>query len=112
MWVENEPTSVKLWLHPICSAANTLVLYTWVQLVNGLTLTTELAYPPGYERMLRYNLARDLAPEFGRAVPDDILRIAKSSKSVLKGTNSVTPILRIDSGGNSHWDIYSGGYLR
>ena len=116
LWVEKEPTSVKLWLYPVCSAANTLVLYTWKQLVSGLVLTTELAYPPGYERMLRFNLALDLAVEFKRQVPPEIGRIAKSSKSVLKGTNSVTPVLRIDPGiergGGSDWDIVSGDYLR
>jgi len=114
LWVENEPTKIKIWLHPICNAANTLVLYTWQALVSGLGLTTVLAYPPGYERMLRYNLARELAPEFGRIVPEDIVRIAKEAKNSLKAVNSVAPVLRIDpgiqQGGGGQWDIYSGGY--
>lgn len=41
-----------------------LVLYT-PQALTEMTLAGNVTFPPGYRRLLRYGLARELAPEFG-----------------------------------------------
>lgn len=43
---------------------SSLVLYTPSALVE-MTLAGNVTFPPGYRRLLRYGLARELAPEFG-----------------------------------------------
>ena len=111
MWCEKEPSTVKIWLYPICSATNTLVLYTWKALVSSLALATTLAYPPGYRRMLRYTLAVDLAAEFGTPLDPEIRRISWESKQSLKGSNKEAPIMGFDralSGGKGYWDYRTG----
>lgn len=77
-----------VFLWPIQNEAGTLVLYLWQQLSSALTLATTLAYPPGYERALRYNLALELAPEYGMPVPPLIYEHAKESKAKIQALNS------------------------
>lgn len=71
------------------------------QLQQFALLTTEIVLPPGYKRMLRYNLAPELAPEYNRKVPDAVLAIARESKASIKRLNSRTPKLRLDHLGGS-----------
>jgi len=40
-------------------------LYSWQRLQQFTDLTTLYSFPPGYARAIRWNLALDLAPEFG-----------------------------------------------
>jgi hypothetical protein len=72
------------------------------QLQQFTGLTTAIVLPPGYKRMLRYNLAPELAPEYNRKVPDAVLAIARESKAAVKRLNSRTPTLRLDHLGGSN----------
>jgi hypothetical protein len=56
---------MKLHLNPVPSAADTLVLYTWQQLSRFAATSDTFDLPPGYARAIRYNLALELAPEYG-----------------------------------------------
>lgn len=93
---------VKIW--PVPTAAENIVFES-LKPFSVLTLSTELAYPPGYEKAIRYNLAVDLCPEYGRQVDPIILQQASDSKADLKRKNLQTPILQLglpgDSGQNS-----------
>jgi hypothetical protein len=61
-WV-NGLATVQLW--PIPTVGTTaLVLYT-PQALTSMALSTQYTFPPGYARLLRYALARDLADEYG-----------------------------------------------
>ncbi|HTL13070.1 MAG TPA: hypothetical protein VL588_11305 [Bdellovibrionota bacterium] len=88
--------TLNLW--PVPSEALTLVLWSWKALSELATLQTALSLPPGYERMLVYNLAVDLAPEYGRPVSPEIALIASDSKAKIKAKNSKPVFLRVDSG--------------
>ena len=44
--------------------------------------------PPGYSRALRYNLALEWAPEFGKPVDQTILMVANESKAEIKRQNT------------------------
>jgi hypothetical protein len=76
-----------LYLYPVPSATNNLVLYSkkaLTQITNGNTV---IAFLPGYERMLRFNLAIELVPEFGKSVSAEIAEIARESKANIKRQN-------------------------
>lgn len=85
-----------LTLYPVPSAANTLVLYHWQPLTTYSSLSTTLALPPGYNRALRYNLALELAPEYGREPSALVFERAVESKHNLKRINTVEHFLKAD----------------
>lgn len=75
-----------------------LVLYTPGVLSPFADLTTVYTYPPGYGRMLRYNLAMELADDFGATPSQRIERIAKESIAAVKRANARPHDARIDAG--------------
>jgi hypothetical protein len=99
-------------LYPVPSAANSLVLFTKRALTEIATLDTSISLPPGYERMLVFNLALDLAPEYGRPVPDMVMVMAAESKANLKRTNHRASYLKVDNALRPHggsFNIQTGG---
>lgn len=110
LWYEREFPLGKTWLYPVPSESGTLVLYTPKALSTLAGSATEISLPLGYERMLRYNLALDLGPEYGKSVPQSVIDIAKESKAAVKRTNKKVRYLKCDpavvSGG--HYNIRTG----
>ena len=70
-----------------------------VLFVSG-NLDTPIDFPPGYERFFRYNLAVELAPEFGKTPSDLVLANARQSKLEIESLNS-TPVYTRGDGGMS-----------
>lgn len=104
---------------PIPSVSTTqLVLYTPSESIAQVTsLATVVTFPPGTRRMLRKNLAIELAPSYpGCAVSQLLIEQAKESKAAWKRAN-VRPMLRrcddaLLSGSNGRWNINTGAYKR
>jgi hypothetical protein len=63
------------------------------ELTKPAVLATELFFPPGYLRAFRYNLATELAPEFGVEPSPQVSRIAMTSKRNLKRINNPNDIM-------------------
>jgi hypothetical protein len=63
------------------------------ELTQPATLDTVLSFPPGYLRAFRYNLACELAPEFGEEPSPQVQRIAMYSKRNLKRINNPDDIM-------------------
>ena len=63
------------------------------ELTQPATLDTVLSFPPGYLRAFRYNLACELAPEFGVEPSPQVQRIAMYSKRNLKRINNPDDIM-------------------
>ena len=76
-------------------------------------LATVLAFPPGYLRAFRYNLACELAPEFGVEPSPQVQRIAMYSKRNLKRINNPDDIMALPYsivGTRQRYNIYAGNY--
>jgi len=105
----------KIYLKPVPSAANTLVLYRWSPFTAIATVGTTVTLPPGYEEAFDYNLAKRLAAGgFGRMTAL-ALDIARDSLDRIKSLNVQIPVLRshaisITGGDTGRGDIYSGWY--
>lgn len=73
--------------------ADTMHVNSWKQLQSFANGTTALAMPPGYQRMIEFNLALELHGEYpGSILTDDVRRVANQSKANLKKLNSKLPI--------------------
>ena len=86
--------TITVW--PVPQTAEGVRLWLWQPLVDPTSIDEQFLFPKGYERALRFALAVELAPEFGKAVPDQVKRIASNSKATIRRINSVPQIMRGD----------------
>ena len=81
-----------LYFWPVPAQAWAVELWLWQPLDQNVDLDAELNLPPGYERYLRYKLALELAPEFGKEVPQAVVAIANEAEANVKRLNQQTPL--------------------
>tara|TARA_R110000868_G_scaffold56329_2_gene174400 strand:+ start:401 stop:1132 length:732 start_codon:yes stop_codon:yes gene_type:complete len=77
------------------------------------TLATILAFPPGYLRAFTYNLAMEIAPEFGVEPSEQVKRIAMTSKRNLKRINNPDDVMSMPYSlvaTRQRFNIYAGNY--
>lgn len=87
--------TLELWPVPT-DASNDLVLYVPEALAQFATLTTAYTLAPGYVRALRYNLAGELAEEYGRPWTASLNQKAVESLSAIKQQNVALVDLALD----------------
>ena len=63
------------------------------ELTQPANLATNILFPPGYLRAFTYNLACEIAPEFGVEPSPQVARIAMASKRNLKRINNPDDIM-------------------
>lgn len=83
------------------------------ELSNPAVLTTNLTFPPGYLRAFVYNLAMEIAPEFGVEPSPQVTRIAMTSKRNLKRINNPDDIMSMPYSliaTRQRFNIYAGNY--
>ena len=86
--------TIKVW--PVPSDITPITLSVNSQFSALATTAASIAYPPGYGKWLRYQLAVELGPEFKVAVSDDIRRIAADTLADIKGINRQQPVSVFD----------------
>ena len=86
-----------LYLYPIPTMAYQLILWTWNQISIITDLNADLSLPPGYERAIIYNLAVEIAAEYGKVPSPDVTRIANDSLALIKRINSPNNTLKCDA---------------
>ena len=82
-------------------------------LAEAATLGTDLFFPPGYMRAFAYNLAMEIAPEFGVEPSPQVQRIAMTSKRNLKRINNPDDVMSMPYAivaTRQRFNIYSGNY--
>jgi hypothetical protein len=101
-----------LFFWPVPSIGNQVVIHYWHQLTAFPNLDTIITLPPGYERMIRSNLALELAPMFAAQPSPYVLGVAAESKLLIRTTNTRIYPLQFDerliTGG--HFDWRTGEY--
>ena len=76
-------------------------------------LSTVMYYPPGYLRAFTYNLAMEIAPEFGVEPSPQVQRIAMTSKRDLKRINNPDDVMALPYAlvaNRQRFNIYAGNY--
>lgn len=74
-----------------------LHLSSWKAFTQFNSFATKIAYPPGYKRMFDYNLAVEVAPEFGKTPSPDVIRIAAETKRHVKSLNVPSMVAQLDA---------------
>jgi hypothetical protein len=83
------------------------------ELSQPATLATILYFPPGYLRAFRYNLACEMAPEFGVEPSSQVRRLAMASKRNIKRINNPEDIMSVPYSliaSRQRFNIYAGNY--
>jgi len=83
------------------------------ELAEPATLATTLAFPPGYLRAFTYNLAMEIAPEFGVEPSPQVQRIAMTSKRNLKRINNPDDLMSMPYSlvaTRQRFNVYAGNY--
>jgi hypothetical protein len=93
MYVRDSYPDVTLTVYPVPTKPLLWYIVSVQPLTQPATLGTNLAFPPGYLRAFRYNLASELAPEFGVEPTPQVMRIAMTSKRNLKRINNPGDIM-------------------
>jgi hypothetical protein len=78
--------AASLWPKP-ASSSTSLELVSLKELTGFTNLTDTVSFPPGYERALRFGLALDLAPEYGRPITPELIALATQAKASLVALN-------------------------
>jgi len=95
MWVHTNFPNVDMYVYPVPTKVLEWHFISAAQLTQPATIATPLYFPPGYLRAFRYNLACELAPEFGVEPSPTVSRIAMYSKRNLKRINNPDDIMSI-----------------
>jgi hypothetical protein len=83
------------------------------ELDKPATLSTNLYFPPGYMRAFAYNLAMEIAPEYGVEPSPQVKRIAMVSKRDLKRINNPDDVMALPYAmvaNRQRFNIYAGNY--
>jgi hypothetical protein len=97
--------TINLW--PVPSVAGTLYIDSMKQLQQFSNLNNVIDLPPGYKRMIEYNLAVEIAPEFERSVSAEVAKIAIDSKAAVMRINAEAPILGVDDALMTRKGVYN-----
>jgi hypothetical protein len=93
MYVNMTMPDVEMFVYPVPTSVLEMHIVSVEELSQPATLATELVFPPGYERAFRFNLACELAPEYGVEPPPRVQRIADVSKRTLKRINNPMDVM-------------------
>lgn len=100
--------TINFW--PVPSVANQAVLYSRKQFTSFTNLSDDVNLLPGYIRALNYNLAMEIAPEYGKEPSQAVVNSARESKENIKRTNIITYEMEYDDGltGRKFFNIFTG----
>ena len=95
IWVNMTYPNVTMTIYPKPTRALEWHFISVEELDQPATLATDILLPPGYLRAFRYNLACELAPEFGVEPSRQVQRIAMVSKRNIKRINNPDDIMSL-----------------
>lgn len=113
MWVNMEYPNISMTVYPKPTRLLEWHFISVQELTKPATLSTILTFPPGYLRAFKYNLACEIATEFGIEPPQTVQRIAMTSKRNLKRINNPDDVMSMPYSivaSRQRFNIYAGNY--
>lgn len=113
IWVNMEYPNISMTIYPKPTRLLEWHFISVEELTQPATLSTMLTFPPGYLRAFKYNLACEIATEFGIEPPANVARIAMTSKRNLKRINNPDDVMSMPYSlvaTRQRFNIYAGNY--
>jgi hypothetical protein len=113
IWLNMTYPNIEMYVYPVPTRLLEWHFISVEELSQPATLATDLTFPPGYLRAFRYNLAMELAPEFGVEPSQQVVRIAMTSKRNIKRMNNPDDIMSMPYSlvaTRQRFNVYSGNY--
>jgi len=113
MWINMDYPNIDMYVYPVPTKALEWHFISVTELDQPASLSTQLAFPPGYLRCFKYNLACEIANEFGVEPPPNVARIAMTSKRNLKRINNPDDIMSLPYSivaTRQRFNIFAGNY--
>jgi len=113
LWINMTYPDVEMYIYPVPTRLLEWHFVSVDELTNPATLATTLAFPPGYLRAFAYNLAMEIAPEFGVEPSPQVQRIAMTSKRNLKRINNPDDVMSLPYSlvaSRQRFNVYAGNY--
>jgi len=113
LWYNATYPDIEIYVYPVPSRVLEFHFVSVEKLTEPATLQTVLAFPPGYLRAFRYNLACELAPEYGVEPSPQVRRIAMYSKRDLKRINNPDDVMAMPAAlmvNRPRFNIYTGNF--
>lgn len=111
LWVNMGMPDITLKIWPVPTAAIEFHLVSVLALTQPALLATTLVVPPGYLRAFRFNLAKEIAAEFGVPCPPDVAKTAALSLRSIKRINNPGDLMSMPSviiQTGPRYNIYTG----
>ena len=113
IFVNNTFPDVEMYLYPKPTQDLEWHFISVQELSQPALLSTDLFFPPGYMRCFAYNLAMEIAPEFGVEPSPQVQRIAMTSKRNLKRINNPYDVMSLPYAvvaNRQRFNIYAGNF--
>lgn len=104
---QNANASGTVYVYPKPDANYTLYLEMEQPFTSLANLNANITFPSGYKRAIIYNLAIEIAPEYGVAASAELVKIASDSKRLIETINIAN---KEQSAGIAFPGQLSGGY--
>jgi hypothetical protein len=113
IWINMDYPNIDMYVYPVPTKTLEWHFISVSELDQPATLFTDLSFPPGYLRAFRYNLACEIAAEFGVEPSPQVSRIAMTSKRNLKRINNPDDLMALPYsivGTRQRYNIFAGNY--
>ena len=113
IWLNMDMPNMDMYIYPVPTKVLEWHFISVTELVEPATLATSLIIPPGYLRAFRFNLACEIAAEFGVEPPPSVQRIAMSSKRNIKRINNPDDVMSLPYSivaTRQRFNIFAGNY--
>lgn len=113
LWINMSYPDIEMYIYPVPLRPLEWHFISVEELNQPATLATTLSFPPGYLRAFRFNLACELAAEFGVEPSRQVSRIAMTSKRNLKRINNPDDVMAMPYGivaNRQRYNIYAGNF--
>ena len=113
LWVNMTYPDIEMYIYPMPTRLLEWHFISVEELTKPADLSTQILFPPGYLRAFTYNLACEIAPEFGVEPSPQVQRIAMYSKRNLKRINNPDDIMSMPYSliaTRQRFNVYAGNY--